>query len=134
MQYAAEDGRFDADVGNNSASQTAPTQSRPEISTTELSQELQCVHRYRAQAYRKEDPLAAAIAVANSNLLEYEVHVSDALRKLIAAQPLTIENLYVIAPAIDNIARLMKLVNQAAQLEIQLEKPHRANRSATGLR
>lgn len=69
--------------------------------------------------------------MANSDLLWQEAHVSDMLRKSITAQPLTMDNLFEIAPAIDDITRLMKLVNQAAQIEIQLEKPSSAHRPAT---
>ena len=127
MKDSHDDGDPDRCSTDNFVPQTVPPKSA-DTGASELSQQLQRIHEYSANAYRNVDPLAAVIAFANANLLFAEAHLSDALRKSIASQPLTVENLLERAPAIDKEIRLVKLANQTTQLELQLRKFERANR------
>ena len=92
MNDSHDDGDPDRCSTDNFVPQTVPPKSA-DIGASELSQQLQRIQEYRANAYRNADSMAALIAFENANLLFVEAHLSAALRKSIASQPLTVENL-----------------------------------------
>jgi hypothetical protein len=117
-----------ADPGAPPMRPTPPTSDR---GGSELQRQLQLVRDHCADAFQSTNPLVAAVAVGHANVMELQLHLTDAVRKFVEIQPLTIHNLPAVLPAIEKVVRLTILSNQSTHLEIELARieglgrPHR---------
>ena len=118
FEFQPAEGRM-ADPGAPPMRPPPPTSDR---GGNELLLQLQQVWDHCADAFQSTNPLIAAVAAGNANVMELQAHVSDAVRKFLETQPLTIHNLPAVLPAIEKVVRLTNLSNQSTHLEIELAR------------
>ena len=118
IEFQPAEGR----VADRSAPPMRPSPSTSDRGTSELLLQLRPVREHRADAFQQTNPLAAAVAAMHANVMEIQAHVSDAVRKFLETQPLTIHNLPAVLPAIEKVVRLTNLSNHSTHLEIELAR------------
>jgi hypothetical protein len=115
--------------------QTGPAALPSDISNQEVVEQdenvyqlrIRRINELRTRSQRFQNPLAAAVQAAIADLLELQLTVSEAIRKACGSEPIGLEKLDELVPAIDIKTRLAKPTAQYIQIGVQMAKA--ANRS-----
>lgn len=90
----------------------------PREFTSRLADRLRCIDAHRTDGHDNPSRTAALRAVS-ADLMEIEVHVTEAIRGAVVITPMTCETIEEYSPSIDLVLRLAKQISQVSQLEMR---------------